>query len=136
MTTGQELVVCNDTAQQAAPRISGDRVVWQDKRNGNWDIYGATIDAATDTVSAATPICTEAHDQTAPDISGDTVVWVDDRSGDQDIWGADSSGSFPICYNDASQDQPAISGDTVVWRDTRDAAASGTDIYGYEIRRL
>lgn len=133
MTTGKELVICNDTAQQVAPRISGDWVVWQDKRNGNWDIYGATIDAATDTVSAATPICVESHDQTEPDVSGDTVVWVDARWGDQDIMGYVAGYTFPICTDDAVQDQPAIAGDTVAWRDTRNAATSGADIYGYDL---
>ena len=85
VTTGKSFVVCDQAAQQVAPRISGDWVVWQDDRNGNWDIYGATIDAADDTVGPATPICDEVHDQTQPDVSGDTVVWTDARYGDEDI---------------------------------------------------
>jgi beta propeller repeat protein len=156
VTKGEAFTVCDNAAQQVAPRISGDEVVWQDKRDGNWDIYGATINPTTDpvTVGAATPICTESHDQTEPDISGDIVVWVDTRYGDRDIMGYDlaSQYTFPICTNDAVQDQPAVCGiqtesvggaaldesvswdDTVVWRDARNAASSGTDIYGYDLR--
>jgi len=140
VTTHQTLVICDQAAQQEAPRISGDWVVWQDDRNGDWDIYGATITTSNtpdtpDTVSAATPICTEAHDQTAPDVSGDTVVWVDTRYGDYDIMGYNrvADQTYAICLNDAVQDEPAVSGDTVVWRDFRDQTTSGTDIFGCDL---
>ncbi len=132
MTTGKTLAICTNAAEQVAPRISGDWVVWQDDRSGNWDIYGATIDPTTDTVSAATPICDQPYDQIEPDVSGDTVVWVD-KQYDADIWGYADGYTFPICRNDAIQDQPAIAGTTVVWRDARNAATSGADIYGYDL---
>jgi len=135
LTTGKGFVVCDQAAAQVGPRISGDWVVWSDHRNGTWDIYGATIDTATDTVAPAAPICDEVHDQTQPDVSGDTVVWVDTRYGDQDILAYDrvSGETFPVCLDGATQDQPAVSGDTVVWRDARNAATTGTDIYGFSL---
>ncbi|MBP7049388.1 MAG: hypothetical protein KBE65_00070 [Phycisphaerae bacterium] len=29
---------------EAYPSVSGNTVVWQDDRDGNWDIYGAILD--------------------------------------------------------------------------------------------
>jgi len=138
VTTGKGFVVCDQAAQQVAPRVSGDWVVWQDDRNGNWDIYGATINTTDDTVGTATPICDEVHDQTQPDVSGDTVVWVDSRDSresGEDIWGYDRvhSTTFAVCRDTADQDQPAVWGDTVVWRDAWNAAQAGTDIYGFDL---
>lgn len=95
VTTGKSFIVCDQVAQQVAPRISGDWVVWQDDRDGNWDIYGATIDTADDSVGPATAICDEVHDQTQPDVSGDTVVWVDSRYGDEDIMAYDRVAGRP-----------------------------------------
>ena len=146
VTTATSFTVCTNAAQQVAPRISGNWVVWSDKRSGNWVIYGARIDTATDTVGAAAPISPEPDShprqadpqQTEPDVSGDFVVWVDNRFGDNDILGYDGAAdyTFEVCADaqGAVQDQPAVSGDTVVWRDARNAATSGTDIYGFDLR--
>ena len=144
-TQGKAFTVCTDPAQQVAPRISGDWVVWQDDRNGNWDIYGAMIDPTTDpiTVGPATPICTEAHDQIQPDVSGDTVVWSDTRYGDHVIFAynrtADYTFGLSLSNGVQDQEQPAVwtrpdGTGTVVWRDTRNAATSGTDIYGFDLQ--
>jgi len=144
-TQGKAFTVCTDPAQQVAPRISGDWVVWQDDRNGNWDIYGAMIDPTTDpiTVGPATPICTEAHDQIQPDVSGDTVVWSDTRYGDHVIYAynrtADYTFGLSLSNGVQDQEQPAVwtrpdGTGTVVWRDTRNAATSGTDIYGFDLQ--
>ena len=145
VTRGKAFSVCVDPAsQQVAPRISGDWVVWQDNSNGNWDIYGAMIDPTADPIAVGppTPICTEAHDQIQPDVSGDTVVWSDTRYGDHVIFAynrtADYTFGLSLSSGAQDQEQPAVwtgpeGTGTVVWKDTRDAATSGTDIYGFDL---
>ncbi len=38
-TVLEPIQVTNDTAHQENAAIYGDSIVWQDDRNGNWDIY-------------------------------------------------------------------------------------------------
>jgi beta propeller repeat protein len=52
----------------------GDWVVWQDDRNGAWDVYAYQISAGLESRLADEP-----HDQTAPMVREDLVVWVDYR---------------------------------------------------------
>ena len=140
VTTSTPFTVCTNPAQQTAPRISGNWVVWQDQRSGDWAIWGSAIDPTTDTVGLAGPISPEpkaGFDQTEPDVSGDYVVWVDNRYGDQDIFAYDNAAGYSWdVYPDtqrADQDQPSVSGHTVVWRDAGNAATTGTDILGADL---
>ncbi|MBI5871368.1 MAG: hypothetical protein HZB44_10530 [Actinobacteria bacterium] len=64
-----------------------DLIVWEDSRNGNFDIY--MKDLAT---SREYPICLGAGDQKEPAITIDSegqpfIVWQDDRNGNLDIYG-------------------------------------------------
>ena len=68
-------------------------VVWQDKRNGDYDIYGTRVDlsgAVLDT--SGIPISVRSRDQRHPSVVFDgrnyVVVWEDYRNGRPDIYGA------------------------------------------------
>ena len=118
-TTGRELPVVRDSVRQEYPAVSGRTVVWQDKRNGGWDIYGATVSA--DGTVAEFPICRHARAQINPAISGDTVVWTDYRRGNADIYGYDLQERrvFPVRIARRHQMDPQVSGTLVLWNDVR-----------------
>ncbi|WP_292391358.1 PKD domain-containing protein [Methanosarcina sp. UBA5] len=98
------------------PDIYGDRIVWQDNRNGNDDIY--MYDLST---KKETQITTNASYKWNPVIYGDRIVWTDDRNGKWDIYMYDLSTKketqIPI-NNEADYEwpsDPAIYGDKIVW---------------------
>lgn len=79
----------DDSADSLNPDVYNNIVVWQDRRNGNWDIYGHNL-----TTKETFPITSQGADQTHPAISfspwlkGYVVVWQDRRNGNWDIYGA------------------------------------------------
>ena len=127
-----EFVICAALSQQKRPAVSGGWVVWQDHRNDNWDIFGWK---AGDPAGGG-PICAAAEGQLDPDVAGDWVVWTDQRWGDKDILGYNRAADyeFRVCTDTADQDQPATDGAVVVWRDARGAAATGADIYRFDLK--
>jgi beta propeller repeat protein len=75
--------ITTSTASQEHPDIWGDRIVWQDNRNGNPDIYLYNV-----TTASETRITTDPANQTKPKIYGDHIVYMDNRnSGNWDIYG-------------------------------------------------
>ena len=125
VTVAQETPITTNTAWQVSPAIYGDRIVWADLRNGDWDIY--MYDIATD---QETQITTNPSYQAWPSIYGDKIVWEDDRNGGYDIYMYDlrslSIQEFRITTDAANQRFPAIYGDRIVWEDNRNG---NWDIY-------
>lgn len=124
--TGQPLDP-NPAAAQQHPKVSGTRVVWQDIRNGNWQIF--TKDTSN---GSSTAITNGSSDHQYPAISGNIVVWQDDRNGNSDIYGYDLSQQqeFVICNDAGNQERPVIDGDWVAWQDDRNG---NWDIYAYNL---
>ena len=119
-----------DTNIQHFPDISGDKIVWQDDRNGNWDIYMYDISTSTET-----QITSNNLDQISPAIHGDTIVWADARS----EWGiymydiSTSTETKITTDNSSAQLFPDIYGDKIVWMDVRNGDWDNWDIYMYDI---
>ncbi len=138
-----------DAGDQCYPAIALDsssklHVVWQDNRQGNWDIYMST---SIDGINWSTAIKVNDDsddDQVDPAIVIDGqspnqahVVWQDNRDGNQDIFISSSIDGFAtktkITPDDTfDQIEPAITADSantiyVVWTDKRNGPS---DIYG------
>ncbi|HVP25720.1 MAG TPA: PKD domain-containing protein [Methanomicrobiales archaeon] len=120
--SGNELQVASGSSFWATPRISGDRVVWQDKRDGPWEIY--LLDLAS---PPETPLTTDAVDQQNPAIDDTRVVW---RNGSE-IYLLDLAGSAPATplSSGGVNDLPRISGDLVAWQKYDLASGGYYDIY-------
>jgi beta propeller repeat protein/parallel beta-helix repeat protein len=127
---------------QFFPAIYNDLIVWQDNRDGNWEIYAynLSLDSDGDGIPnymetlqieddpASTRITCEPSVQYNPDVWGDTVVWTDIRNGNSDIYAYTFSNltEWAVTMQPANQMHPRIEGDHVVWSDDRNG---NNDIY-------
>ncbi|WP_440945131.1 hypothetical protein ACSAZL_13315 [Methanosarcina sp. T3] len=133
---GIETQITTNNSSQSYPDIYGERIVWQDDRNGyydpyvydpNWDIYLYDLSGSTET-----QITTNESNQSRPAIYGDRIVWTDDRNGNYDIYmyNISTSTETQITTSESNQSEPAIYGDRIVWTDDRNG---NKDIYMFNI---
>ena len=127
--------IFQDSEQQRSPDIYGDRVVWEDRRTGNWEIYSydLSMDSDMDNVPnyLETPplendpamfrITNNSKTQGEPQIYEDTVVWTDMRNDEYDIYAYTFSNDtlWPVCTDAGIQRSPAIYDDKIIWDDYR-----------------
>jgi beta propeller repeat protein len=111
---------------QINPSTDGLTAVWQDNRNGNWDIYALDLKSGQET-----QITKDLADQTNPDVDNGVIVWQDKRKGGWDIYSYDISAKKEriICADPGDQTEPRIGAGRIVWTDNRDG---NEDIYIYE----
>jgi beta propeller repeat protein len=69
--------ITTNHADQTRPAIYGDKIVWADSRNGNYDIY--MYDLSTGVETQITTAHTMEYEP-FPAIYGDKIVWTDDRN--------------------------------------------------------
>jgi beta propeller repeat protein len=94
----------------SSPVIYGNNIVWQDLRNGNWDIY--ILDLSTKKQIGTT----NQADQTDPAIYGNKVVWTDGRNGGSDIYMQDISSKKQTRITTSGQaSMPDIYGNKIVY---------------------
>ncbi|HSA32286.1 MAG TPA: DUF4215 domain-containing protein [bacterium] len=145
------IAISTSTNTQYYPAVAFDgtnyAVVWQDARNGNWDIYGARVNTDGTILDASGLILSNAtNQQEYPEIAFDgtnyLVVWQDYRSGaTYDIYGSRVNktlgvlDNIAICTVGNHQQYPAVAFDgtnyLVVWQDLR--SGSNYDIYGQRV---
>jgi beta propeller repeat protein len=101
--------------------------VWQDNRNGNWDIYLKYLDT-----NEVVNISSDASDQKNPRVWRDRVVWQDARNGNLDIYlyYVSSGNLMRITSNSGGQTNPDIYENRIVWEDDRNG---NSDIYMYDL---
>ncbi|MGB9928233.1 MAG: PKD domain-containing protein, partial [Methanosarcina sp.] len=111
-------------------------VVWQDDRNGNWDIYILDLSTKKQTHT------TNKSDQLNPDIDGSKVVWEDLRNGGHDVYLQDLTTKKQTRITTSGKAiRPRIQGNRIVWMDGRNGenlegnvlAVGNWDIYMYDI---
>jgi beta propeller repeat protein len=113
-----EVKIGTSESVQGHPSISGDRIVWQDNRNGNEDIYLWNLATQTET-----RITTDPNDQENPSISGNWIVWEDYRHGvNPEIYLYDlttrTERQISWSGDENYQKQPAVDGTKVVYMDS------------------
>jgi beta propeller repeat protein len=109
----EEFPIAVGSGWKCFPAIYGDVVVWQDDRNGNWDIYGYDLLRGMEF-----PVTETIHDQVDPAIWGSMVIWEGDEDENRSIYGYNLSTGQEFLITEASgRSAPAIHGDTVVWTD-------------------
>ncbi len=149
-TTG--IAISTAPYDQYCPSVAYDGtnnfVVWEDKRNGHTDIYGARVSpAGTVLDTSGIAISTAPYYQCSPSVAFDgtnyLVIWEDTRSGYSDIYGARVSPAGTvldpagIAISTAAYGQWRVSvaydgiNYLVVWEDGRPYTYS--DIYGARV---
>ncbi|MHC4084789.1 MAG: hypothetical protein ACYSWZ_04175 [Planctomycetota bacterium] len=132
-----EMEICTDPNAQRNPDIEENYIVWQDNRNGDWDIYAYDLYK-----QAEYAICTADGNQTNPSIgmgnilNDPIIAWQDDRNGNNDIYGYKLLDRYrdlaigteiEICTDPCDQQNPDSMGRYVCWQDDRNGS---WDIYG------
>ncbi len=112
---------------QLSIAISGDKIVWTDFRNQNWDLYGANLKSG-----EQFPVVVAQRDQLSPDLDGNLLVYQDysDYNWDIYLYDFDSDSTKVICNAGRDQENPSISDGFVAWQDFRNQR---WDIYGYDL---
>lgn len=121
---------------QLHPVVSGELVVWNDYRDGYWDIYGKYLSEPNDLA------ITTSRESSVGGIDGGFLVWSDSRDGKADVYGKHlpSGPEVAICLAPSPQGPADISGAYVVWKDGRNSPTNvppefwNNDIYGYELQ--
>ena len=123
-----ETRITNNTSNQHSPAIYGDRIVWEDNRNGNADIYMYEISTRKETQTT-----TNESEQWIPDIYGNRIVWEDTRNEGKDIYMYDLSTKKEtrITTDSLLPWNPSIYGDKVVW--TENPRDENYEDYDYDI---
>jgi beta propeller repeat protein len=108
------------------PQIYGDKIVWEDLRNENDDIY--MYDLST---KKELQITTNKSIQECPSIYGNKIVWEDESDGRHDIYMEDLSTKTQVRISKSgSAYNPEIYGNKIVW----EGESNGNeDIYMYDL---
>jgi len=111
--SSQEVPITTERHTQQNPAIYGDIVIWEDNRNGNYDIYGYNL-----TTQNEFQITEDSEDQKNPAIYSNIIIWEDYRHGKPALYGynLETGEEFQVVPPGRNA-HPAIYKDIVVWED-------------------
>lgn len=130
-----------DLVHQKEPDIFGDKVVFLENGQGNWEIVLADI-----TLGTKTTLVSNEFPKMKPSIYGNTVVWQEYRNDNWDIYAININTKFILQVTNDNKDQvnPDIWGNIIVWEDYRNQRPIlsdrfedfkiNSDIYMYDLR--
>jgi beta propeller repeat protein len=124
VSVGAETPVTLNAADQRNPAVSGSVVVWEDHRNGNWDIYMKNL-----TTGLETRVSSSVADETNPDIDGSRIVY-QFGVGDILLYEIGSGVTSTVVSASGEQSSPRVSNRWVVWQDHR---SGSWDVYCYNL---
>ncbi len=103
--------LCDNSTDDQASQISGDRVVWEGWDGSDYEIYTRTPGGA------AFQMTDNTTEDRQPQVSGDRVVWEGWDGSDYEIytWTLGYGDFHQITNNGTNDYSPRVSGDRVVW---------------------
>jgi beta propeller repeat protein len=108
-----DAATASGAGEQMFPDVYGQTIVWQDNRDGNWEIYKYESGQAVN-------ITSQSAAQEEPAISADYIVWQDYRNGNWDIYyykrATQTTAGLTIS---GDQKNPDVSGNRVVYQDNQ-----------------
>jgi beta propeller repeat protein len=120
-----ETQITTNPSNSLNPDIYGNTIVWQDDRNGNWDIYIYNLSTRQELHT------TNTANQVSPAIYGNRVVWEDERNGGHDIYLQDLATKKQTRITTSGKAlYPKIYDNRIVWMDGRNG---NWDIYMYDL---
>ncbi|NLF40235.1 hypothetical protein GX586_12375, partial [bacterium] len=119
--------VCAAPGAQLNPDIDGVDVVWEDRRDGQADIYHF---CRTNMVTVR--LTSLPGNERQPAVWGGLVAWVDNRNGNDDIYACWLTGgtAFAVCTNEAAQARPDVCAGLIAWEEYRNG---NSDIFAFDL---
>lgn len=120
-TNQQQTILTTHGARLPDVSVADHLVIWQDMRNGNWDLYGFDL-----SLQQEIPFIVAPRDQENAIIDQGVIAFQSKTEGGTfniNLLDLASKQTFPIEQYSSPQLQPALSNGLVVWQDTRNHQA-------------
>lgn len=121
---GTRRTLGDDSVRMVRPSVWGNRVVWEDHRHGNAEIYSLNLEFGS--VTRLTDDPDPDHD---PVVWQDLVAWVRGQSGRVHLLDLES-GEHDVIQGSVATGRPDLRGGHLVWEDRR---GPSYDVYHYDV---